>query len=175
MSTQHFNTPARLLHWTMAVLIISMLFIGVAMMASLTERPWLLALHRPLGVAILLLAIVRLINRLRHRPPPLPADLPPLQVLAAKASHWLLYALMFAMPLLGWATASASGFPVTLFGSVNLPAIVPHDPVLYGYLRSAHGALGLLLFATVLLHLAAALFHAWVRRDGVFSSMARGS
>lgn len=174
MSTQHFNTPARLLHWTMSVLIISMLFIGVAMMASLTERSWLLALHRPLGVAILLLAIVRLINRLRHRPPPLPADLPPLQVFAAKASHWLLYALMLAMPLLGWATASASGFPVTLFGGVNLPAIVPHDPVLYGYLRSAHGALGLLLFATVLLHLAAALFHAWVRRDGVFSSMARG-
>lgn len=175
MSTEHFNTPARLLHWTMALLIIAMLFIGVAMMASLTERPWLIALHRPLGVAILLLAILRLANRLRHSPPPLPADLPRLQVFAAKASHWLLYALMFAMPLLGWATASASGFPVTMFGTVNLPSIVPHDPVLYGYLRTAHGMLGLLLFATVLLHLAAALFHAWVRRDNVFRSMARGA
>ncbi len=174
MSTLHFNAPARLLHWTMSVMIIAMLFIGVAMMASLTERPWLIALHRPLGMAILLLAVVRLVNRLRHRPPPLPADLPRLQVLAARASHWLLYALMFAMPLLGWATASASGFPVKMFGAVSLPAIVPHDPVLYGYLRSAHGALGMLLFATVLLHLAAALFHAWVRRDDVFRSMARG-
>jgi cytochrome b561 len=174
MNAAHFNTPARVLHWTMSAMIIAMLFVGVAMMASLSERPWLIALHRPLGIAILLLAIVRLVNRLRHRPPPLPADLPPLQVFAAKASHWLLYALMLLMPLLGWATASASGFPVTMFGTVSLPAIVPHDAVLYGYLRSAHGALGMLLFATVLLHLAAALFHAWVRRDGVFSSMARG-
>jgi cytochrome b561 len=170
----HFNAPARLLHWTMAAMIIAMLFIGVGMMASLSARPWLIGLHRPLGIAILLLAVVRLVNRLRHRPPPLPADLPPLQVFAAKASHWLLYALMFAMPLLGWATASASGFPVRMFGSMNLPAIVPHDSVLYGYLRSAHGWLGMLLFAVVLLHLAAALFHAWVRRDEVFPSMARG-
>lgn len=174
MSSQHFNTLARVLHWSMAVLIMAMLFIGVAMVSSLSERPWLLALHRPLGVAILLLAVVRLVNRLCHRPPPLPADLSHVQVFAAKASHWLLYALMVAMPLLGWATASASGFPVRLFAGLNLPAIVSHDPVLYGYLRSAHGVLGLLLFATVLLHLAAALFHAWVRRDGVFSSMARG-
>lgn len=174
MSTLHFNALARLLHWAMAVMILVMLFVGVAMMASLTERPWLMALHRPLGIAVLLLAIVRLVNRLRHSPPPLPADLPPMQQFAARASHWLLYALMLAMPLLGWATASASGFPVRMFGAVSLPAIMPHDPVLYGYLRIAHGLLGMLLFATVLLHLAAALFHAWVRRDGVFGSMARG-
>ncbi|MET0291138.1 MAG: cytochrome b [Steroidobacteraceae bacterium] len=174
MSTRHFNVLARLLHWTMAVMILAMLFIGVAMVSSLTERPWLIDLHRPLGIAIGVLVLVRLANRLLHKPPPLPSDLPAVQVFAAKASHWLLYGLMIAMPLLGWATLSASGFPVTLFAGVALPPIAPHDASLYTTLRTAHGVLAGVLFLTVLVHLAAALFHAWVRRDGVFSSMARG-
>jgi cytochrome b561 len=170
----HFNLLARLLHWSMAVLILTMLFVGVIMVASLTLRPALIDLHRPLGIAILLLALVRLGNRLSHRPPPLPADLPALQKFAAVASHWVLYALMLAMPLIGWAMLSAGGYPVVMFGSVHLPAIVPHSPGLYAPLRAAHGLLAYLLFATVLVHLSAALYHAWVRRDGVFQAMARG-
>jgi cytochrome b561 len=83
--------------------------------------------------------------------------------------------MMLAMPLIGWAMLSAGGFPVQLYGGIRLPPIVPEGAELYGVLRQAHGALALLLFATVLLHLSAALFHAWVRRDGVFASMARGS
>ena len=77
-----------------------MLFIGVAMMASMTWRPWLLDLHRPLGIAILLLAVVRLINRLRHPAPPLPDSVPGWQAAAARASHWLLYILMLGLWLL---------------------------------------------------------------------------
>ncbi|CAM0997225.1 Cytochrome b561 protein [Rhodanobacter sp. Root179] len=172
---RHFNLTARVLHWSMALAILAMLFVGIGMVASLSLRPTLVSLHRPLGIAILLLAIVRLVNRLRHRPPPLPADLPRVQVLAAKASHWLLYALMFAMPLIGWSMLSAGGYPVTMFKGFNLPPIMPHDASVYAALRGAHTWLALLLFATVLLHLAAALFHAWVRRDEVFPSMARGA
>ena len=171
---RHFNLTARVLHWSMALMILTMLFVGIGMVASLSLRPTLISLHRPLGIAILLLVIVRVINRLRHRPPPLPADLPPVQVFAAKASHWLLYGLMVAMPLIGWSMLSAGGYPVTMFGGFALPAIAPHNPTVYAVLRSAHTWLALLLFATVLLHLAAALFHAWVRRDEVFASMARG-
>lgn len=175
MSTsKHFNLPARLLHWLMSAMILTMLFVGVGMVASITQRPWLVDLHRPVGIAILLLVIVRLINRLLSPPPPLPADLPALQSVAAKLSHLLLYALMFAMPLVGWSMLSAGGYPIPMFGSLHLPAIVPHDPALYAVLRCAHTWLAFLLFATVLLHLAAALFHAWVRRDGVFQSMASG-
>lgn len=170
---ERFNLTARVLHWTMAPLIVAMLFVGVGMVASVANRPWLIDLHRPLGIAILVLVVVRLVNRLRHRPPPLPADLPRWQVLAAHASHWLLYALMLTMPLAGWAMLSAGGYPVALFGGVHLPAIVSPDPTLYAWLRDAHGWAARLLFVTVLVHVAAALFHAWVRRDGVFGSMAR--
>jgi cytochrome b561 len=171
---RHFNLLARVLHWSMALAITIMLFVGAAMVVSLRYREQLLDLHRPLGLAILLLAIVRLANRLRHAPPPLPADLPRIQVWAAKASHWLLYALMLAMPLIGWGMLSAGAYPVVLFNGVNLPAILPHSPVLYGFLRPLHGVLAYLLFFTVLGHLGAALFHAWVRRDGVFEQMAKG-
>lgn len=169
----HFDGLARLLHWSMALMIVAMLFLGVGMVASLSLRPVLIDVHRPLGIAILLLALLRLFHRWRSPPPPLPADLPRPQAIAAKASHVLLYALMLAMPLLGWSMQSAGGYPVPLVGALRLPAIVPHDPALFAVLRGAHGVLGYTLFALVLTHLAAALYHAWVRRDGVFDAMAR--
>jgi cytochrome b561 len=171
---RHFNFLARLLHWSMAIAILAMLFIGAAMVVSIRHREQLLDLHRPLGLAILLLAIVRLANRLRNAPPPLPKDLPRIQVFMAEASHWLLYGLMLAMPVIGWAMLSAGGYPVVVFDGVNLPAILPHSAVMYGVLRPLHGVLAYLLFFTILGHLGAALFHAWVRRDEVFAQMAKG-
>lgn len=170
----HFNAAARALHWLMAALIVAMLFIGVGMVASVSLRPWLIDLHRPLGIALLVLVVLRLANRLRHRPPAPPAALPRWQRIAAHASHWLLYALMLAMPLIGWAMLSAGGYPVQMTASWVLPPLVGSDPTLYALLRTAHGALAYLLFATVLLHVSAALMHAWVHRDGVFASMVRG-
>jgi cytochrome b561 len=117
---RHFNLLARVLHWSMAVAILAMLFVGAAMVVSLRHREFLLDLHRPLGLAILLLAIVRLGNRLLNAPPPLPADLPRIQVWAATASHWALYALMLAMPLIGW--REPAGDPATQSRHVRLPA-----------------------------------------------------
>ncbi|WP_109514650.1 cytochrome b [Pseudomonas ovata] len=168
---RHFNTLARLLHWLMALMILAMLFIGVGMVSSVHHRLFLIDLHRPLGLAILLLALVRLLNRLTHTPPPLPASVPGWQAFVAKASHWLLYALMLVLPVLGWALLSAGGYPVTVVTGWNLPAIVPASPQAYAWLRDAHGWLAWTLFATVLAHLSAALLHAWVLRDGVFSQM----
>ena len=97
-----------------------------------------------------------------------------MQVLAAKLSHVLLYALMFILPVVGWAMISAAGDPVMLSSSVQLPSIVPANPTTFAFLRKAHTYLAYLLFLTVLLHLAAALFHGWIRRDGVLQSMLRG-
>ena len=170
----HFNAAARWLHWSMALMIVSMLFIGVGMMASVSARPWLIDLHRPLGIAILVLAVLRLRNRLRSPTPALPSTLPRWQKTAAHASHWLLYGLMLSMPLIGWATLSAGGFPVQMTASFVLPPILPQDVTLYAALRALHGWLAYLLFATVLMHVSAALLHAWVFRDGVFPAMARG-
>lgn len=170
--SSHFNLPARLLHWSMAALILTMLFIGVAMVASLADYHALVALHRPLGILILLLAAVRLGNRWRHPPPPLPSDLPAWQRRAAHASHIALYGLMLAMPLVGWAMVSAARYPVALAGPLVLPPILPQNPALYAWLRSLHTVLAYALFGLILAHLGAALIHGLIRRDGVFSSMA---
>src|SRR5580692_7675920 len=99
MTTQekHFSGPQRLLHWLMAVLIITMLFVGAGMVTSVSERhTYLIELHKPLGIAILLLVLVRIVVRLRNGAPPLPADIPALQRVVAHLSHLLLYALMLA-------------------------------------------------------------------------------
>lgn len=171
----HFSLPARVLHWLMAPLVIVMLFVGIGMVATVSSwHQTLIAIHRPLGIAILLLVIVRLIVRLTHRVPALPDDMPRWQQFIAHVSHWVFYGLLFAMPLVGWSMLSAGGFPIHLFGAVYLPPIVPQGVRLYAFLRSAHTVLALLLFATFLAHLGAALFHALVRRDGVFASMTRG-
>lgn len=171
----HFAPLARLLHWLMALMILAMLFIGAGMVASVSERhEWLVHIHKPLGIAILLLVIVRLGVRFTHRTPPLPSDLPSWQALAATLSHYLLYALMLAMPLIGWAMISASGEPVMLSASVQLPSIVNASAHAFAFWRKAHTYLAYLFFLTILLHLAAALFHGLIRRDGVLESMARG-
>lgn len=168
-----FPALSRLLHWVMAVMILAMLFIGVGMTATESDSYKVLtSIHRPLGIAILALVAVRLINRLLNPPPSLPPDLSPLQRAAAHGSHLLLYALMFAMPLIGWGMLSAGALPRVLYGAWELPAILPQDPILYALLRHAHTVLAYVFFATILLHLAAALFHGMIRRDGVLGSMA---
>ena len=91
--------------------------------------------------------------------------------LAAYLSHYALYALMIAMPLIGWAMLSAADYPVDLWPSVWLPQIVPQSASLHTLLWNAHFYLAFLFFALILMHLAAALFHALIRRDGVFDAM----
>ncbi len=170
--TPIFAPFARLLHWTMAAMILAMLFIGIGMVSSVGRYGELVAIHRPLGAAILVLAAIRLLYRLIVPPPPLPAAMPAYLSLPAHLSHYALYALMFAVPLVGWAMLSAGGYPVVLYGSLRLPHILPHDLSLFATLRTTHTVLALLLFATFLAHLGAALLHALVFRDGVFESMA---
>jgi cytochrome b561 len=156
----------------MAVCILAMLFIGVGMVSTIRpEHLTLVSIHKPLGIAILVLALIRLGVRWRLGAPPLPANLPEPMKLAAKLSHILFYLLMIALPLIGWAMLSAADYPVVVFG-VRLPAIAPHDNGLHTLLWNSHRALALCFFALILVHLAAALFHALVRRDGVFHAMA---
>jgi cytochrome b561 len=175
MRQSSFPAVSRWLHWLMAAMILTMLFIGIGMVASVSRRyEILVAIHRPLGFAIFLLAIVRLINRWINPPPPLPGSLPAVQRFAAKVSHYVLYALMFALPLVGWAMLSAAPYPIVLGGGLHLPPILPQDPVTYTWLRRAHTCLAYALFATIVVHFGAALLHGLIRRDGVLESMASG-
>jgi cytochrome b561 len=167
-----FPALSRILHWTMAVLILTMLFIGIAMVSSLSDYHTLVSIHKPLGILILILVAIRLINRLVNPPPPLPENFPGVLRFAADASHWTLYALMFAVPLVGWGMLSAAGYPIQFMGGWHLPPILPHSDALFAFLRPLHTVLALLLFATFLAHLGAALMHALIFRDGVFQSMA---
>jgi len=175
MNRLDFHPALRVLHWLMAAMVLAMLFIGVFMVSTAGPAyPVLLALHRPLGIAILLLVLVRLPLRLATGAPALPEDLSPMERLAAKGSHVLLYASMAAMPLIGWAMLSAGGYPVQLTKALALPPILPHDLTLYALLRTAHTIIAILFFALILLHLSAALVHGLVRRDGVLRSMTIG-
>lgn len=163
---------SRWLHWGMAVLIIGMVFVGTAMVDSVaTWQPTAVKLHKWLGLSLLVLVALRLWHRLRHPAPPLPADLPRLQALGARGAHVALYALMIAMPLVGWAMQGAAGTPVVLPGGWVVPALVAPDLATYGLLRDAHAVLAYALFALVLLHAGAGLYHGLVRRDGVLESM----
>ena len=172
MQHLQFTAFSRILHWTMAVLVLAMLFIGIGMVASLSDYHWLISIHRPLGILILVLVAIRLVNRLLNPAPPLPQGMPAWQRFAAHASHVVLYALMFALPLVGWGMLSAARYPIVVYGPLELPPILPHDAALYAVLRTAHTVLALLLFATFIAHFAAALMHALIYRDGVFPSMA---
>jgi cytochrome b561 len=173
---RNFTILQRLLHWLMAIAILAMLFVGVGMVSTVAPKyVALVTTHKTLGIAILVLALVRIVVRLRSGTPPLPADLPEPMKLGAKLSHYALYALMIAMPLIGWGMVSSAGNPVVLLWGIQLPSILPHSDALHALLWKAHVALAFAFFALILLHIAAGLFHALVRRDGVFESMTSGS
>src|SRR5262249_24472669 len=90
----------------------------------------------------------------------------------AQLSHYAFYLLMIGMPLLGWGMLSAAAYPVVVFGSVRLPSILPQSDSLHALLWGAHFYLAFAFFGLILLHVAAALFHAIVRRDGGLERMA---
>jgi cytochrome b561 len=168
-----FTVPQRLLHWLMAICILSMLFIGVGMVSTVTSKYLtLVQIHKPLGIAILVLALIRLTLRIIYGAPALPADLPEPIKLAANLSQYIFYVLMIGMPLIGWAMLSAASYPVVLFGSVHLPSILPLSPSLHTLLWHAHYFLAFAFFAFILMHVSAILFHKLIRNDGVFETMA---
>lgn len=173
--SQHkvFALSSRLLHWLMAVLVLIMLFVGIFIATSVGPAYHsLLSFHRSLGIAILVLAVLRLANRWLNPPPALPEGLPAIMAFMATASHWALYTLMIALPLVGWAMLSAGGYPIPVFGNAFLlPPILPHDAALWGWLRLTHSVLAFGLFGLVMAHSGAAVFHLLIRRDGVMQSM----
>ncbi len=168
---QKFTLVSRLLHWSMAAMVIGQFFLGVTMVAALVYYPLLLAIHRVLGIAILVFAVVRLANRARHHPPPFLKTMGPMERRVATWSERLMYALLIAQPLVGWAMVSAADAPVTLVGPLHLPGIAPPGLALFAVLRTAHTVLAYLLFATFTAHVCAVVFHTVGLRDGLLKRM----
>jgi cytochrome b561 len=169
---RQFALQSRILHWVMAVMLLAMLGIGMSMVASLGDYHALVAIHRPLGIAILILAIIRLVNRLSTRLPPFPPTMSSRERSIASNSERLFYGLMITLPLVGWGMLSAGHYPIVMFESVHLPPILPANPTLFAILRKAHTVLAYLLFLTFLAHLAAVLFHTLIIRDRLLDRMA---
>jgi len=169
--TGQFTLFARILHWTMAAMILAMLFIGVAMVASLADYHLLVSIHRPLGIAILVLVIIRYVNRRLNPPPQFPASMPRVERFAATTSEMMMYAMMFALPLIGWGMLSAARYPIVLYGPLHLPPILPHSPVLYAVLRKTHTIVAYLFFATFIAHFSAVLIHTLIMRDHLIDRM----
>jgi cytochrome b561 len=168
-----YTGTAKTLHWLIVLLLIGQFVFAWTMphIGRNTPVTTLISLHFTFGIIILAVAIVRLAWRLTH-PEPEPEDgLPPWQNLTAHAVHYLLYALLFIIPLLGWMDASRRGMPVVMFG-LELPKLLATGKPGWNWTGDVHGLLAnYAMLALVALHVAAALYHFVIRRDGVLQRM----
>ena len=173
MSAPRYNTTAIGLHWIAAALILGNLAFGLFMVdlplspAKLRYYSW----HKWAGVTIFLVSAARLLWKLGHPAPALPASMLAWQRKAANASHHALYMLFFAAPLTGWLFSSAAGFPTVYFGVVQLPDLLSKSTELADVLKVIHRVVNYSLAALIVLHIAAALKHHVVDRDDVLARM----
>lgn len=170
--SERYSTVAIWLHWTIAVMVICNIAVGILHDYIPALRAWMGA-HKALGMTVLVLTIVRIGWRVAHRPPPLPAHTQAWEKGLAHAAHWGLYLLLLAMPITGWmmVSGSATRRAFTWFGLFDLP-FLPISPAAGSIGHNAHGLLGWLMLALVVLHIAAALRHHLILRDTVLTRMA---
>ena len=166
-----FTPLSRVLHWLTAVLVFAALFVGFVMVNSVGGYAGLLALHKTLGALILLVMVVRVVNRLTHHPPAWPSTIGAREGKLVGLSEKLLYALLLVQPLVGWAMISAAGEPVVVFGWLWLPRIAPFDGQLYWVLRQAHSVVAYTLMAAIAAHVSAVLLHTLTLRDRLIERM----
>ncbi len=176
MAATSYTGTAKVLHWTILVLLIAQFIFAWTMphIGRNTPVTTLISLHFTFGIIILAVAIVRLIWRATHGEPA-PADGVPLwQTVTARILHWLLYLLLFVVPILGWMDASRRGMPVVMFG-LELPKLLATRAPGWGWTGDVHGLLAnYAMLGLVGLHVLMALYHYFVRRDGVMQRMMPG-
>jgi cytochrome b561 len=171
-----YTLTARILHWVTAALVLTMIPIGIAMANADfgAAQDTLYNLHRSIGAVLLPLVIGRLLWRVTHPAPPLPADIPTLQQMAAHATHWALYALLIAQAMVGWIATSAYRAPINVFWLFELPPIWPVDQPFSEKMFSVHMAIGIAIALLLCAHIGAALYHHFVRKDRVLLRMVSG-
>lgn len=167
-------TPVAIsLHWLIALLIFAGWGLGFYMAdlplspAKLRYYSW----HKWMGVTTFILAILRVGWLATHPAPRLPRVIPTWQARAARATHFMLYLLMFVIPLSGWLMSSAKGVPTVYFGVLPLPDLIGKDKVVGDILNQIHKWLAYGLAALVCLHIAAAIKHHFIDRDGLMERM----
>jgi cytochrome b561 len=162
-----YGTIAKFLHWAIVILIIAQYFIAEAAdeLPDGIEKLSLITRHKSLGMLVLILALVRIGWRLANRGAPAPVAMPRRQQIAAAAGHGLLYLLVLAQPITGWAMSSAANYPVTLFGWFQFPALVGANHDLHELLEEVHEGVFVALAVVAALHAAAALYHHFVMKD----------
>jgi cytochrome b561 len=174
---QSYSTVAIVLHWLLAIAIVSVFCVGLVVedMPLSMSKIKLINWHKWAGVTILFLSVLRLVWRITHRPPALPASIeqamPGWQRIAYHGTHHLMYLLFFVVPLLGWAYSSAKGYPIVWLGLVPLPDFVPVDKALAEAIEPLHGLAAFSLMGLVALHVGAALKHQFIDRDGLLARM----
>lgn len=172
-----YTNTAILLHWLMAILIVSAFCLGVTMVNIPGLSPTKLkyfSWHKWLGVTILGLACLRLLWRLTHTAPPYPAGMSDWQTKAANAMHVLLYILIFAVPVSGYFYSLAAGVPVVYLQLIPLPVLIGPNPELKPILKLVHYSLNVTLLAAFILHVLGALKHHFIDQDGIFRRMTPG-
>jgi cytochrome b561 len=168
-----YGAVAQGFHWIIAGLIVTQFTLGW-MADDLPlgmHRLALLARHKSFGMTVLMLAVLRLIWRLFHRPPELPPGMPKTQKIFARATHVAFYALLFAMPLSGWTMSSAKNYTVSWFGRFTWPNLISPNEQAFNLLKSTHHLLSDALLAIAILHILAALKHHFWNKDDVLVRM----
>ncbi len=175
VSVHRYNGRAIALHWLVMLALAATIPLGIML-----EKPpegWgdtLYRLHWSFGMTVLFLMVLRLANRAGSGAPPPHATLTPIERTVSSAVHHALYLLLFVVPLLGWAGKSAYGGAITIFGLFDMPAILGQNEPLAKTLLGAHKIAVKLLMACVVLHVAGAMNHLIIKRDGVMSRMLPG-
>lgn len=170
-----YTGTAKVLHWTVVVLIIVQFIVALLMPGFRRDTPvtTLISLHFSFGMIILAVAVVRLLWRLTHAEPPPEDGMPPWQIASARIVHWVLYFTLFTVPLLGWVNASWRGMPIVMFG-LELPKLVATRAPGWGWTGDVHQLLAYYVMLTLVgLHVLAVLYHSVVRRDRVLQRMLR--
>jgi cytochrome b561 len=165
-----------LLHWAAALCITALLVTGwymVDLATNTSQRAFWFNLHKSLGIVTAAVIVALIASRLRRPAPPLPVAMPPWERFAASLSHRIFYALMVLVTLAGYFTSSFSKYGPKLFG-LELPRWGWEDAALRIVFAAAHRVTALIFAALIAIHIAAALKHLLVDRDGIFERMMPG-
>jgi cytochrome b561 len=171
--TDRYTRTAITLHWLIVLLIFAAFPLGLYMhdLPLSPNKLRLYSYHKWIGVTVFLLALIRVYWRATHRPPLMPDTMLRWEKIAAESVHYLLYVLIFIIPVTGWVMSSAKGFQTVWFGVLPLPDLVGKDKELGKLLEEVHAALNYCMLGIVVAHIGAALKHHFIQRDDILARM----